>query len=72
MSYERVLRNAIVVLCLGLFLSLGGCSKNIIVHPMAETEFRSMPEGESYTPDRPGWFISDEVLMEVTGIDKVK
>ena len=39
---------------------------------MADTEFRSMPEGEAYTPDRPGWFIADDVLMEITGIDKVK
>ena len=62
----------ILVACLGLFLSLAGCSKNIIVHPMAETEFRSITKGETYTPDRDGWFIADDVLMEITGIDKVK
>lgn len=43
---------------------LTGCSR-ITLHPILKSDITRMPVGESYIPEKDGWFLSDEYVEEV-------
>lgn len=64
MWLSRLLRSVILVLLLVASTALIGCSR-ITLHLIEKTDIMSMPEGESYTPEKEGWFVSNEYMKEV-------
>lgn len=45
-----------------------GCARlrPIIFHPIDQEDFKEMKAGESYTPDRDGYFLSEYYLDEIS------
>ena len=61
-----VLKRGIVVGSLLLSIALTGCaSRDIILHPIQQSDIQPMKEGEAYTPEKDGYFLSDYYLEEV-------
>jgi len=59
-----VLIRAIQVLLLTALIGSAGCS-NVTLHPILKQDIVEMKQGEPYTPDRHGYFLSDLYVKEV-------
>jgi hypothetical protein len=46
-------------------IGLVGCSRNIVLHPIDKQDIVVMKQGESYTSDRDGYFLSKYYLNKV-------
>ena len=44
---------------------LTGCAKDIVFHPIAQSDIQAVKEGEVITAPKQGWFLSDFYLDEV-------
>ena len=60
----KVSRIAIFLLSLSLLAGSSGCS-SIRLYPIDKQDIVIMKQGQSYTPDRDGYFLSDEYVKEV-------
>ena len=65
MKLNKLLRIMILLLSLLFLIGFAGCSKNIILHPIDKQDIVVMKQGESYTPDRDGYFLSKFYLEKV-------
>jgi len=65
MRYEKELRNVTLVLLLGGLILLAGCGTTVRLHPIDKSDIVSMAKGESYTPEKDGWFLSDYYVDKV-------
>lgn len=61
------LTRGILVLSLGVLISLTGCARTpkIILHPIDKVDIQIMEKGKPLSPEKNGYFISDEYLKEV-------
>jgi hypothetical protein len=53
------------LLLLMSLIGLAGCSRNIVLHPIDKQDIVVMKQGESYTPDRDGYFLSKYYLNKI-------
>lgn len=57
------------MLLLGLLIGVAGCaSKQIILHPITDTDIAPMTAGEPYTPAKDGWFLSNGYVEDIAAI----
>ena len=61
---KKRLKVAILALSLQLCLGLIGCA-SIRLYPIDQQDIVIMRKGESYTPDRDGYFLSNLYMQEV-------
>ena len=54
-----------MVLLLVASIGLEGCARAIILHPIDKEDIMEMKQGEPYTSDRDGYFLSDYYLEEI-------
>jgi len=40
-------------------------TKRVVLHPIQKSDIQPMTVGECYTPEKRGWFLSDEYVKEV-------
>ena len=60
--------NKIIIIII-LLIIISGCAGNrIILHPIQNTDIVRMEKGKSYTPEKDGYFLSDEYVKEVAQI----
>jgi len=57
-----------LALLLPLTISIG-CS-TVVLHPIAKQDLVIMPAGQSYTPDRKGYFLSELYFNKVLKVKK--
>ena len=55
---------ALLLLVLITSISLSGCAGTIL-HPIMKSDINRMKQGQAYTPEKDGWFLSDLYLEEV-------
>ena len=68
--HRRKLTMALILVIL-LILPLGwiGCAGNrVILHPIEKTDIVRMEKGKAYTPEKDGYFLSDEYVKEVAQV----
>jgi len=53
------------LLLLLFLIGFAGCSRNIILHPIDKQDIVVMKQGDSYTSDRDGYFLSKFYLEKV-------
>ena len=61
---KKLLRVAILVLSPLLLLALTGCA-SVKLYPIEKQDIVVMSKGVPYTPDRPGYFLSQLYMDEV-------
>ena len=49
---------------LTLLIVSSGCS-TVVLHPIEKTDIVAMTKGQSYTPEKDGWFLSNYYLEKV-------
>lgn len=60
------LKAKIVVALLLALIGLIGCSgRQVILHPIQQSDIQQMKAGEAFTPEKDGYFLSDYYLEEV-------
>ena len=47
-----------------ILIGISGCA-TIVLHPIDKVDIVAMSKGNSYIPEKDGWFISDYYLKEV-------
>lgn len=58
-----------IIIAMFLTLTLVGCSRPaIILHPISTLDIQRMPEGQPYTPEKDGYFLSDKYLELVVDV----
>ena len=65
MRLSKVLKSGIAVVLLVALIALTGCGKTIVLHLIEKQDIMSMSQGVAYTPEKDGWFVSDEYMEEV-------
>ena len=56
-------RTGILLVLLLLSISLIGC-KTIVLHPIEKSDIVIMTKGVAYTPEKNGYFLSDQYMKE--------
>lgn len=46
-------------------IGLTGCVRPVVLHPIEKSDIAKMERGIPYTPEKNGYFVSDEYLEEV-------
>ena len=62
----KLVKGLSIVILLALLLALQGCgSRQIILYPIDKQDIVKISQGENYTPDRDGYFLSDFYIDEI-------
>lgn len=64
----KALIPTILLLLLLLLAGLNGCA-SVRLYPIAKQDIVKMPKGQSYTPDRDGYFVSKFYVKEIMGAE---
>lgn len=54
---------SVILVCL-ISLSLSACAR-VVLRPILKTDLVSMPVGQPYTPEKNGWFLSDDYVRKI-------
>ena len=65
MKSKKLLRLMIGLVLLLPMIALTGCANKVILHPIETIDIVEMKTGESYTPEKDGYFVSDYYMEEV-------
>ena len=66
---EWTMQIRVLLLLLWTVLSVSGCamwgSNRIILHPIEKADIQQMKKGQSFSPEKDGYFLSELYLKEV-------
>ena len=61
--------NKLILILLWMSVTVSGCAAwstaRTVLHPISGSDIQPMKAGECYTPEKPGYFLSDLYLKEV-------